>query len=187
MKGHTFATHLKEYADRPDVKDKYGGTVGHVGKIKANPQQSKHLEAGTAAVLGLQVDFVNLRTEIYDNSSRIPIATFGTAAEDALRRDSTVNSLFYNLTSSEVEDFTGRGLEDLKHHVIRTPLAPLKTFRDDPLRVLRHIRFASRLGFTIAPEDEQAMRDKSIQEALKIKISRERIYKEVEKMLKGKF
>lgn len=111
---------------------------------------------------------------------------FGTPEEDALRRDATVNALFYNLSTSKVEDFTRRGLEDMERKVIKTPLAPLQTFKDDPLRVLRAIRFASRLDYQIAAEDEAAMRDASIKDALKLKISRERVGVEVTKMLKGK-
>ena len=182
MTGTMFAELLKGF-----VTHKYGPEskiTGSIGEIKKNPDKSKHLETATMRVYGLHLDFVNLRKEAYENS-RTPTMTFGTAEEDALRRDSTINSLFYNLSFSSVEDFTKRGLDDLERKIVKTPLAPFETFRDDPLRVLRHIRFASRLGFTIASEDEQAMSDASIQEALKLKISRERIGVEIEKMLKG--
>lgn len=73
----------------------------------------------------------------------------------------------------------------MQDRLIRTPLAPFETFHDDPLRVLRLIRFASRLQFTIVPEVAAAMSDPQIKEALKLKISRERIGTEVEKMLYG--
>lgn len=192
MKGKPFALLLEKFARRPEVKARYASTeskrniVEHIHTIPENHDKSKHMESATGKVFGFDLDFVHLRTEVYNESSRIPEVEFGTAKEDALRRDSTINSLFYNLTSSKVEDFTGRGLEDLLNHkVIKTPLAPFKTFRDDPLRILRSIRFASRLGFSIASEDEEAMSNSSIQEALKLKISRERVGTEVEKMLKG--
>jgi tRNA nucleotidyltransferase (CCA-adding enzyme) len=74
----------------------------------------------------------------------VPDVKIGTPLEDALRRDLTINSLFYNINKKEVEDFTGKGIEDLKHGIIRTPLDPLQTFLDDPLRILRTIRFATR-------------------------------------------
>ena len=184
MTGRAFAEKMQEYVSVhcPDNTK----ILGAMGVIPENPEKSKHLETATMRVHGLYLDFVNLRREVYQANSRTPTMTFGTAEEDALRRDSTINSLLYVLSSSTVEDFTGRGLDDLENNIIKTPLAPLETFRDDPLRVLRHVRFASRFNFAIAPEDKRAMSDARIQEALKLKISRERIGSELEKMLKGK-
>ncbi len=159
--------------------------LGSLHKIKANPEKSKNLETATTKIFGFDVDFVNLRKETYEADSRNPKMEFGTAVEDALRRDATINALFYNLHTDEVEDFTG-GLKDLDDKYIRTPMEPRTTFLDDPLRVLRLIRFASRLGFRIDAESERWMGDEGIKEALKLKISRERVGVEVEKMLKGK-
>lgn len=102
-----------------------------------------------------------------------------------MRRDATVNAMFYNINTEEVEDFTGQGREDLANQIIRTPLEPYQTFKDDPLRVLRLIRFAPRLEFTIEANAQQAMRNSEIQDALRRKISRERVGIEVEKMLRG--
>lgn len=73
----------------------------------------------------------------------------GTPLEDALRRDFTINSLFYNINTKQVEDYTERGLSDIANRVIRTPLEPLITFTDDPLRVLRCFRFRARFNFDI--------------------------------------
>ena len=154
-------------------------------KIAANPEKSKHLETITTHMFGIDVDFVNLRKEVYAEDSRNPQMEFGTAEEDALRRDATVNALFYNLDTQEVEDFTKRGLEDMDHEVIRTPLAPYQTFKDDPLRVLRLIRFACRLGYNIEESAQHAMTEPRIHDALRLKISRERVGVEVEKILKG--
>ena len=186
MTGFKFGTLMKQYLDQPDTRSKYKTDVlGSLAKIEANPEKSKHLETVTTRILGLDIDLVNLRKEVYAEDSRNPTMEFGTPEEDALRRDATVNALFYNLSTSKVEDFTHRGLEDMERKVIKTPLAPLQTFRDDPLRVLRAIRFASRLDYQIDIEDEAAMRDASIKDALKRKISRERVGVEVGKMLKG--
>ena len=132
-------------------------TLQQVTVIKANPDQSKHLETATCCIGGLELDFVNLRTEHYDDASdrRIPHQVFcGTAEEDAYRRDITINSLFYNVTTSKVEDLTGCGVRDLLvDRLIRTPLDPRVTFMDDPLRVLRAVRFAAVLeGFELVPE-----------------------------------
>ena len=187
MTGFRFGTLMKQYLDDPARRTQYGeDVVGRLAQIVANPEKSKHLETVTTKVLGLEIDLVNLRKETYDEDSRNPTMEFGTPEEDALRRDSTVNALFYNLETSEVEDLTKKGLEDLELKIIRTPLSPYQTFKDDPLRMLRCIRFASKLGYNIEPEAEKSMRDKSIKDALRAKISRERVGIEIEKMLKGK-
>ena len=186
MTGFRFGTLMKRYLEEPSTRIKYSQEVlGGLAKIEANPEKSKHLETVTTKILGLDIDLVNLRKETYDEDSRNPTMDFGSPVDDALRRDATVNALFYNLSTCEVEDFTGKGLEDMEHQVIRTPLSPYQTFKDDPLRVLRCIRFASKLGYRIDVEAEQSMSDSSIKEALRAKISRERIGIEVEKMLKG--
>jgi tRNA nucleotidyltransferase (CCA-adding enzyme) len=187
MTGYSFSLKIKEYLRDPANLQKHallGKDVGNLHKIAANPEKSKHLETVTTKILGFDLDFVNLRKETYSEDSRNPQMEFGNAQEDALRRDATVNALFYNLHSNKVEDFAG-GLSDLQSKLIRTPLHPYQTFMDDPLRVLRLIRFASRLGFKIDAESEECMKDPSIQNGLKLKISRERIGIEVEKMLKG--
>ena len=186
MTGFAFGTLMKKYLAQPECKAKYDEKiVGKLAKIEANPEQSKHLETVTTKIFGLDIDLVNLRKETYAEDSRNPTMEFGTPEDDALRRDATVNALFYNLSTSSIEDLTGRGLRDLEAKVIKTPLEPLQTFHDDPLRVLRSIRFASRLGYQIAPEDEQAMSERSILDALKLKIKRERVGVELTKMLRG--
>jgi tRNA nucleotidyltransferase/poly(A) polymerase len=78
--------------------------------IERNPEQSKHLETATMKVEGVSVDFVGLRAEEYAAGSRIPEVRLGTADEDALRRDLTINALFYRVDTGQVEDLTGRGL-----------------------------------------------------------------------------
>ena len=98
------------------------------------------------------VDLVNLRSEKYTEDSRVPVIEIGTPEEDAYRRDLTINSLFYNINESKVEDLANKGVQDLKDGVIRTPMEPFKTFIDDPLRILRAIRFANRFNFKIVPE-----------------------------------
>ncbi|KAK4705929.1 hypothetical protein P7C70_g278, partial [Phenoliferia sp. Uapishka_3] len=120
--------------------------------------------------------------------------SFGTPLEDAQRRDLTINALFYNLHSSSVEDQTGLGLQDLGlvpgyEPRIRTPMEPFETFQDDPLRVVRAVRFAARFGrrFELDAGLEQAIGREEIREALRDpkKISRERVGIELEKMLLG--
>jgi len=187
MMGYPFAEKLRQYCVDPANAAKHSiaaEDIGSLHKIAANPDKSKHLETATARLFGLDVDFVNLRKETYTDGSRHPEVEFGTAKEDALRRDATVNALFYNLHTSDVEDFT-TGLADMEAKLIKTPLEPLQTFMDDPLRVLRLVRFASRLQFTIDAEVEKYMGDGKVLDNLRLIISRERIGVEVEKMLRG--
>ncbi|KAI9059577.1 hypothetical protein FKP32DRAFT_1579611 [Trametes sanguinea] len=179
MMGVPFAERFVEYCR--NVKNL---AVKNVAKIESNPDQSKHLETARTTILGIELDFVNLRSEEYAENSRIPTqVAFGTPLQDAIRRDITINALFYNVHSREVEDHTGKGLDDLRNGIVRTPLPPRETFMDDPLRVLRCIRFASRFGFTMVPELQEAAKDPIIQDALRAKISRERVGEELDKMM----
>uniref|UniRef100_A0A7S1TBR5 Poly A polymerase head domain-containing protein n=1 Tax=Compsopogon caeruleus TaxID=31354 RepID=A0A7S1TBR5_9RHOD len=157
----------------------------HVGVIKCNPEQSKHLETARIKIFGLWIDLVNLRTETYTHNSRIPDVSIGTPEEDARRRDLTINSCFFNVNERIVEDFTGHGISDLRAKVIRTPLPPLTTLLDDPLRALRSIRFASRLNFHVDPELYESYKSCLVHDALVSKISRERIATELQKMITG--
>ncbi|KAI8273179.1 CCA tRNA nucleotidyltransferase [Colletotrichum sp. SAR11_240] len=188
MTGYTFSQKMRDYCDDSENRRKHNispDDLGSIHKIAANPDKSKHLETATSRIFGLDVDFVNLRKETYTQDSRNPIMEFGTAEEDAMRRDATINALFYNLHTGLVEDLTG-GLKDMASRLIRTPMSPLQTFTDDPLRVLRLVRFASRLDFDIDPAATAVMAEPSVLDALKLKISRERVGVEVEKMLKGR-
>ncbi|KAK4351900.1 hypothetical protein RND71_027418 [Anisodus tanguticus] len=163
---------------------------GKITVIKSKPDQSKHLETARMRMQltsgsNVLIDFVNLRSEHYNNS-RIPTTMkFGTALEDAYRRDLTMNSLFYNIQTNSIEDFTKRGIEDLKSKKFVTPLNPKETFMDDPLRVLRAIRFGARLGFTLDEELKNAAIDEDVSTAFWNKISRERIGHEIDLMISG--
>ncbi|KAK7064653.1 tRNA nucleotidyltransferase [Favolaschia claudopus] len=179
--GSDFASHLSSFATLKSIK------TGAVAIINPNPEQSKHLQTARIPIFGLELDLVNLRSEEYaNNNSRIPTAiAFGTPLQDALRRDITINALFYNIHTREVEDCTEKGIDDLKSGTIRTPLPPRETFLDDPLRILRSLRFATRFGFEIVPELAEAVKDPVIQDALVTKVKRERVGEEISKMMKG--
>lgn len=122
------------HCQRPEVISAHNLAPGDVGSphtVARQPDKSKHLETAILRLFGLDLDFVNLRKETYADDSRNPYMEFGTAKEDAVRRDATINALFYNLNTEEVEEFTG-GLGDMERRIIRTPLEPLQTFKDDP-------------------------------------------------------
>lgn len=128
-------------------------------------------------------DFVLARKEVgYVENTRKPILELGTLEDDLMRRDATVNAMAED-EDGNVIDFFG-GQEDLKNKILRTPIAPETTFLDDPLRVLRFLRFAITKGFTISRESAIAMEDKSVLDKLKLVVSQERIREELEKMFK---
>lgn len=137
---------------------------------------------GTALVrvAGANVELATARKESYGAQSRKPSVEPASLREDALRRDFTVNALLKNVHSGELFDPLGGGLKDLENRVLRTPLEPLKTFQDDPLRILRAIRFRRQLGFEPAAGLLDAVRDS--RERLRI-ISMERVRDELVKML----
>ena len=180
MLGREFADHLNEYLTS------HGMDEVTVGMVLKNPEKSKHLETATMKVASFWIDFVNLRAEEYTQDSRIPdLMRIGSAEEDAFRRDLTINALFYNINTGQVEDWTGRGFQDLRKGVIATPLPPLTTLLDDPLRVLRSIRFAARLRFTMDEELIEAAKTSSVGQALTNKVSRERVGGELDLMLRS--
>jgi poly(A) polymerase len=137
---------------------------------------------GTAQVTlpGRLVEFVTARSESYAPESRKPDVRRATLEEDLRRRDFTVNTLLMDL-DGDVEDPLG-GRKDLEAKVLRTPTDPIRTFEDDPLRMLRAIRFAAELGFTLAPDLLPAMRRTKSRLAPPV-ISVERIADELRKML----
>ena len=154
--------------------------------IRANPEKSKNIETAKMYVnlssgKKQELDFARARKEVY-NDSRVPDIQPASPEEDAQRRDLTINSLFFNIVTRQVEDFTGKGIKDLVSKTIRTPLNPLITFKEDPLRIFRCIRFSAKYDGNIDPETLNAMKDPSLVQDIKQKISRERIGAELQKM-----
>jgi poly(A) polymerase len=137
---------------------------------------------GTAQVTlpGRLVEFVTARAESYASDSRKPDVRRATLEEDLQRRDFTVNTLLLDL-DGRVHDLMG-ARKDLEAGVLRTPGDPSRTFEDDPLRMLRGVRFAAELGFTLAPDLIPAMRRMKARLAPPM-ISAERIADELRRML----
>ena len=139
---------------------------------------------GTAQVKhnGLDLEFVGARKESYRRDSRKPIVEDGSLEDDQLRRDLTINALSWSLNEESfgVLHDPFHGIRDLKKKIIRTPIDPGQTFEDDPLRMMRAVRFATQLKFTI--EDDTFSAIQKMAHRLSI-ISKERITEELNKIV----
>ena len=130
----------------------------------------------------LEVEFVGARKESYNRGSRKPGVEDGTLEDDQNRRDFTINAMALSLNSKNYGELIDpfNGMRDLDLGVIRTPLDPNITYNDDPLRMMRAVRFATQLGFTIVPESINALKRNATR--LEI-ISMERIHIELNKII----
>lgn len=141
---------------------------------------------GTAQVKrrGLELEFVGARRESYQSDSRNPIVENGTLDDDLARRDFTINAMAVSVTPDSFGELLDpfNGLVDLHRKIIRTPLEPGITFSDDPLRMMRAIRFATQLNFQIYPETLRAIKDNA--ERIRI-ITKERINDELSKIIRS--
>jgi len=161
----------------------YAEAVGR----KLNTKVAVFKSFGTANIKyhDLEIEFVGARKESYRSDSRKPIVEDGTLEDDQLRRDFTINALAINLNAGhfgELLDPFG-GIKDLENKLIRTPLDPEITFSDDPLRMMRAIRFASQLNFNIDPAALDAIKTQKQRIGI---VSKERITDEMNKIILSK-
>lgn len=187
MSGLEFARHIIRYGRKhPEAK------VGKLYVVEQNAAKSKHLQTAALEIGDFSgdnaIDFVNLRTETYASDSRVPEAKLGTPECDALRRDFTINGLFYNIATGRIEDFV-EGYNDLMNPdgiIIRSPMPASQMLSDDPLRAMRALRFYSIFeGSKLSDDLVDALKSKALHDSWH-KVSPERIGKEMYKLLLGR-
>ncbi len=118
-------------------------------RIATFPVIYKSFGTAKSKINGFDVEFVMSRNESYRKRSRFPSVNFGTLEEDVFRRDFTINSLLLDVCNQKILDITGKGKEDIKNGILRTILDPDSVFVEDPLRILRAVRFSAQLGFEL--------------------------------------
>jgi tRNA nucleotidyltransferase/poly(A) polymerase len=171
-------------ADIVCVGDGIGLAKAVAKRFKPEPRFSYFKNFGTAhlKVDDFDVEFVGARKESYRYHSRKPDVSPGNLKDDQDRRDFTINALAISLNEKDhgklIDPFDG--INDIKKGIIRTPLEPSQTFSDDPLRMMRAIRFASQLGFTIEQKTFQAIKDEADRISI---VSQERITDELVKII----
>ena len=151
-------------------------------KLKTEVKTFKNFGTAMIRYKDLDIEFVGARKESYRSNSRNPIVENGSIEDDQNRRDFTINALAININKNNFGEVIDpfNGLEDLKNGIIRTPLEPSITFSDDPLRIMRAIRFATQLNFRI--EDKTFSAITKTKDRIGI-ISKERISDELNKII----
>ncbi|MCD2260849.1 CCA tRNA nucleotidyltransferase [Psychroserpens luteolus] len=154
--------------------------------LPSQPKVQVFKTYGTAMLVhdGMDIEFVGARKESYSKNSRNPVVENGTLQDDQNRRDFTINAMALNLSEQHFGNLLDpfNGIQDLKDKIIRTPLDPDITYSDDPLRMMRAIRFATQLNFTIESKSLQAISKNNDRITI---ITKERIVVELHKILES--
>ena len=152
----------------------------HKKKISSYPVIFERFGTSMIIIDHHNVELVMTRKEFYFNNSRKPEVEVGSLEDDAIRRDFTINALYRRVNDNKILDLTGKGISDLQNKLLRTTNDPVLVFTEDPLRMMRAVRFAAQLDFRI---DDSAW-DAILQEHQKLQnISSERIRDELQKII----
>lgn len=153
-------------------------------QFRPRPHVSFFKNYGTAQIklADMEIEFVGARKESYEKSSRNPSVSSGTLEDDQNRRDFTINAMAISLNEADYGSLLDpfEGMSDIKDRIIRTPLLPVRTFSDDPLRMMRAIRFAAQLQFDIETSCFEAIKDQA--DRIQI-VSKERVADELNKIM----
>jgi tRNA nucleotidyltransferase/poly(A) polymerase len=201
ISGIQLANYMSKYARDHNIDGVGNAHEVSLEKLvdKDGDEGEETLKVGGINIFGQKIEFVPMRKEIYDSESRKPtIVLTNNVEDDVLRRDLTINSLYYNILTGKVEDYVG-GKEDLEKMVLRTPAGALegydgtlKTYIEDPLRMLRVLRFYTRypnakIDSNIIKVMEQSKDPNSeFSKAYKAKVAPSRSSKELRKMMQSK-
>lgn len=191
MPGFDLAKYIYSYGSKYNlnIKEPYQVSLDKSTVPVSLNEKSSDLMVGSVKINDIKIEFVPMRTEYYpDPNSRQPvITTTNNPQEDAKRRDLTINALFYNIETGKVEDYVG-GKNDLLSEkiLLRTPDEPNKTFVEDPLRILRVLRFHSRYPNSIIENSIiESFKNPTIHESYAKKVATERAGPEIVKMMMG--
>ena len=189
VSGMEFVDMLRRYLDDENLMgmlfsetgdDNNGDSAKQKSSKSSKGEKADHLQTASLCINEFDLDFVRLRNERYGDD-RIPDKVdVGSIVEDASRRDLTINALYYNINTNQVEDWTEQGLQDLQLRNIATPRPALKTLLEDPTRLLRAIRFAAQLSWTIDPKLFRAAGDLRVRYAMQTKVSRDAMGKGID-------
>lgn len=151
-------------------------------KLKVNLSVFKNFGTAMLRYKDTEVEFVGARKESYNSDSRKPIVENGSIEDDQLRRDFTINTLAFSLQSEDYGNLVDPfgGIKDLNSGIIKTPLDPDLTYSDDPLRMIRAIRFATQLKFKIVPASIESIKHNKLRLTI---LSKERIAEELNKII----
>lgn len=180
------ATNILELVEVHESKEEEEASSSSSASSAAEGLSSQHLETATLQIGDFEIDVCHLRYDKYNKDSRVPeTSILASPVQDAWRRDLTINSLFYNIQSDQIEDWTERGLKDLLYNRrVATPKQPLPTLLQDPLRILRAIRFAAQFSFSMDKALIHAAKDPQVQVSLQMKLSNTRKAKELNAIFK---